>query len=317
MKVKILDQAKGSKKNILDFALQIGTVVGRNKLDGKHISIFMRLLYSVMNVLVYKKIRQKLGGRLRFFISGGAPLGKELAEFFYSLDILICEGYGLTETSPVISGNTPVFFKFGTVGKPLPNVEVKISEDREIVVRGDSVMQGYFQNEEATREVLKDGWFYTGDIGEFDSEGFLKITDRKKDIIKTSGGKMIAPQRIENLLKESPFISQIVVCGDKRRYITALIVPQYEAIIKEMATRGVVLSNAGEVIKNNEVANLLHAEIERLTESLAPIEKIKYFRLLPNEFTQAAGELTPTLKVKRRVIQEKYKNWIDQMYEEK
>ncbi|MBI3615740.1 MAG: long-chain fatty acid--CoA ligase [Candidatus Omnitrophica bacterium] len=254
-------------------------------------------LYGLADHLVFSKLRARLGGRLRFCISGSAPLSKELSEFFYRAGVLILEGYGLTETSPVITANRPEKFRFGSVGLPLPGVEVRIAEDGEILTRGPHVMKGYFNNPEATAEAIdSDGWFHTGDIGNLSPEGFLTITDRKKDMIKTSGGKMVAPQNLENALKSDPLIADCVVIGDRRKYISALIVP------------------AESILHHPEAEKMVQERIDRLNEKLASFEQIKKFTLLPEPFSLQAGELTPTLKVKRRVVAEKYSAQIESMY---
>ena len=308
IKLKMLSKASPLQKKIILFASWTGC---QYKLRNKKL---LFPIYQLMNLLVYRKVKQKMGGRINFFISGGAPLVREIAEFFYGLGILIIEGYGLTETSPVICCNTPASFKFGTVGKPIPGLEVRIAEDGEICVRGKSVMMGYFKNDEATQEVIRDGWFYTGDIGEFDADGFLKITDRKKDLIKTSGGKMVAPQRIENLIKDSPYINQIVVCGDKRKFLTALVVPNYEALTDVMVSRGIHVTDRKSLTRDSRAINFIKDEIDAKTVQLAHYEKIQYIALLDNDFTQENGELTPTLKVKRRLIQERFKTILDKLY---
>lgn len=252
--------------------------------------------------LVFSKLRARMGGRLRFCVSGGAPLSKTLAEFFYRAGVLILEGYGLTETSPVITVNRPDRLRLGSVGLPLPGVEVRLGSDGEILTRGPHVMRGYFNNPAATAEVLDaEGWFRTGDIGSLDPEGFLTITDRKKDLIKTSGGKMVAPQNLENALKSSPWIADCVVIGDRRKYVTALIVPSPDW--------------TGEP-KRLEATRLIQEEVNRLNEKLAPFEQIKKFALLAEPFTLQSGELTPTLKVKRRVIAERYAAQIEALYRE-
>ena len=246
--------------------------------------------------LVFSKIRAGLGGRIRFCVSGGAPLPKAIAEFFHAAGILILEGYGLTETSPVITCNRLDRFRFGTVGLAIPGVELRIAaEDGEILTRGPHIMQGYFQNPAATAEAIDpEGWFHTGDVGRLDPDGFLTITDRKKDLIKTSGGKMVAPQKLEAALKADPAIADCVVIGDKRKYLTALIVPQPDRL--------------------REPASFFWERVERVNRTLAPFEQIKKISLLPEPFTAGSGELTPTLKVKRRVIAERYADQIEAMY---
>jgi len=275
----------------------------------------LALRYFLAKILVFKKIRRKLGGRIRFFISGGAPLSKSLAEFFLAADVLILEGYGLTETSPVISVNSPDDFRLGTVGKPLPGIEVKLAPDGEILTRSASVMTGYFNNPEATQKVIKDGWFYTGDIGEIDADGFLAITDRKKDIIVTSGGKNISPQNLEGLLQGDPYCKQAVVIGDRRNYLVALIYPNPEQIEKcaaELQKHG--LSWNAKLSDPKILQHAAQSLNERLSHRPA-YEQIKYFAFIPEELTQAGGDLTPTLKVRRRKVMEKYAHLIESLYE--
>ncbi len=272
------------------------------------------LQHELAKRLVYQKLKQKLGGRIRFFISGGAPLAQEIAEFFAAFDILILEGYGLTETTAPVALNLPGRVKFGTVGPALPNCEIRIAEDGEICVKGDMVFKGYFQNPEATRAVLQNGWFSTGDIGRFDSDGFLKITDRKKDIIVTAGGKNIAPQNIENMMKTIPIVSQFVVHGDRRKFLSALVVLDKEEVAKFVAKQGVSLSNGTPPSQIPQVSQYIKDEIDKRNRSLASYESIKRFAILDSEFSEATGELTPTLKVKRRVVEKKYKDVLDQFY---
>ena len=256
----------------------------------------------VADRLVFSKLRRRLGGRLRFCISGGAPLPKPIAEFFYTAGILILEGYGLTETSPVIACNRLDRFRFGTVGLPLPGLEVKIAEDAEVLTRGPHVMTGYYGNPAATAEVIDgEGWFHTGDIGVLDADGFLAITDRKKDLIKTSGGKMVAPQKLEAALKEDQVIADCVVIGDRRKYLTALIVPD-PAKLQDLT--------------GQQAHARVWERVEQVNRTLASFEQIKKITLLPEPFTLGGGELTPTLKVKRRIVSERYADSIEAMYRE-
>ncbi|MBZ0089506.1 MAG: long-chain fatty acid--CoA ligase [Thermoanaerobaculia bacterium] len=268
----------------------------------------------IADKLVFSKIRARLGGRFEFAMSGGAPLGRDTAEFFWGAGIPILEGYGLTETSPVISVNTFRDVRLGTVGKPMPGIEVRIADDGEILTRGPNVMKGYYGKPEATREVLDDdGWFRTGDIGHLDDAGFLVITDRKKELIVNAYGKNIAPAPIENALKSSRFIGQSVVIGDRRQYLAALIVPDFEALASWCATQGI----AGPVdrqLADAKVRALYQGEVDKVNAELARYEQIRVWELVPNDFTLEGGELTPTLKVKRRVINVKYKEILDRLY---
>jgi long-chain acyl-CoA synthetase len=312
---KIQTQSKVVQK-LFAWAIRVGTEKSNHEFGGKKVSLLLRLKYLIADKLVFKKIRGKLGGRLRFFISGGAPLPKELGCFFYAANILILEGYGLTETSPVIAVNQVDQLAFGTVGKPLPNVEVMIAEDGEILTRSDSVMMGYYQNDAATKEVIdSQGWFHTGDIGILDAKGFLKITDRKKDIIVTSGGKNISPQNIENKVLSDILFTQIVLVGDKRNYLVALIVPNKNEL-QRFAESDAELQSLDwqELIKHPKVYHFIGQRLELKTKELSRYEQIKYFMILAEELTQERGELTQTLKIKRKVIMERYKNQIDQLY---
>lgn len=275
----------------------------------------LRARYAVANKLVFAKLRARMGGRMRYSVSGSAPLAREIAEFFYAAGLPILEGYGLTETSPAVTANTFGAFKFGTVGKPLPGVEVRVAEDGEILVRGPNVMQGYHGKPDATAEVMADGWFRTGDIGAIDEEGFLSITDRKKDIIVTSGGKKIAPQPIENALKTSKYIAQAVLVGNRRNFISALIVPNFENLLRFASAVRIPSTDIRSLIANPIVKAKIEREIERKSGGLARFERIKRFILLDHDFSLETNELTPTLKVRRAVIESKYRRQIDALYE--
>jgi long-chain acyl-CoA synthetase len=304
------------KKRIFFWALKVGKEYGRKKLKGESVSGGLQRKRNLAHKLVFSKILEKTGGRVRFFVSGGAPLSKDIAEFFYALGLVILEGYGLTETSPVISVNTFDNIRLGTVGKTIPGVEVKIAPDGEILTKGPHVMKGYYKKEAETREAFEGGWFHTGDIGHLDEDGFLVITDRKKDIIVTAGGKNIAPQPIENILKTNPYISNAVVIGDRRRFVCALVVPNFEKLEEYARSSGIAFADRSELARNTAVANFVRAEIERATPNLASYEKIKRIILLDRDFEIEKGEITPTLKVKRSIIENKYKAQIDALYEE-
>lgn len=269
--------------------------------------------FGLAEKLVFSKIKERVGGRLRFFVSGGAPLSQEIAEFFAAANIIILEGYGLTETSPTISNNRLEHVKFGTVGLPIEGVEVKIADDGEIICKGDNVMVGYYNNEEATRKAIdENGWFHTGDIGEFDEDGFLRITDRKKNILVTSGGKNIAPAPMENSLVASKYIEQVVVLGDRRNFISALIVPSKEALDEWADANGVV----GDIISNEKTIELYNEVVNNAMVGFAHYETVKKYELVPDEWSVESGELTPTLKVKRKVIEKNYDKLIDSIYQE-
>lgn len=304
------------KRKIFWWAINTGEKYANAQFSGKKPGGWLKFKHQVAHKLVYSKLHQRVGGRLRFFVSGGAPLSKEIAEFFYKVGILILEGYGLTESSPVIAVNREDQFKFGSVGPAIPGVEVKIAEDGEVLTRGPHVMKGYYKNPEATAEAIdSDGWLHTGDIGMLDEEGFLYITDRKKNIIVTSGGKNVTPATIENLLVTSPYIEQVMVIGDKRNYLTALIVPKFDALKKYAAEKGISFASIEELVQNPDIYDLVAADVQKLTAELARFEQIKKFTLLPKEFTVEGGEITPTLKVKRKVVAEKYADLIDKMYQ--
>ncbi|MCX7733609.1 MAG: long-chain fatty acid--CoA ligase [bacterium] len=317
-KVKSEAQASPIKAKIFNWAIKVGKQYNELKKNGEAIPFGLSLKHKIAHKLVFSKLHKRLGGRMRFFISGGAPLSKEIAEFFWACGLLILEGYGLTETAPAISINTTKEFKFGTVGKPLKWVEVKIAEDGEILARGPNIMKGYWKKPKETEEVLeKDGWFHTGDIGEFDKDGFLKITDRKKELIKTSGGKYVAPAPIENSIKSKlPLISQAVVIGDLRPYCVALVTLNKEEVIKWGELKGIG-SDYQKIIDSTQLRSEIQKVIDEVNSNLASFEKIKYFDIIPNDFTVEEGTLTPTLKVKRKAVMQKYKDVIDKMYEKK
>jgi long-chain acyl-CoA synthetase len=270
--------------------------------------------WKIADQLVFSKVRAGMGGKAEEFISGGAPLGRELAEWYADLGIPIHEGYGLTETSPVIAVNTPTANKLGTVGRPLANVEVKIADDGEVLARGPSIFKGYWNRPEETQAAFVDGWFKTGDIGHLDSDGYLSITDRKKDLIKTSGGKFIAPQPIENSLKLNPFIGTSVVLGDRRKFPAVLIAPNFPALEEWARENQVDLTSRQALVANPKVQALYEGIIEELNQNLARFEKLKRVLVVPEELSAADGTLTHTFKVRRRGIEERYKTLIDEMY---
>ncbi len=305
----------GIKRNIFDWALRVAEESVPWRAYGKSASPGLKLRWQVADALVYSKIREGLGGGTQRFSAGGAPLAPELAEFFWSVGVTIHQGYGLTETSPVVTANTPAANKIGTVGRPIPNVEVKIAQDGEILVKGPNVMQGYYQKPEATREVFtSDGWFRTGDIGRLDEDGYLIITDRKKELLKTAAGKFVAPAPIENTLKTSPYITNAIVVGDTRKFVSVLIVPNFANIEAAARKAGHDFATPTQMTGDPWVRDLLSHEIERLTASLAQYEKPKRFALLEQDFTYAGGELTYTMKMKRRIIEQRYQDVIARLY---
>jgi long-chain acyl-CoA synthetase len=305
----------GWKRSVFDWALRVARKCVPWRAHGASVGTGLYVQWLLANAIVYKKIRQGIGGRIRFFISGGAPISAELVEFFWSIGIPIYQGYGLTETSPVVSVNTMQANKVGTVGRPIPHVDVKIAEDGEILVKGLCVMKGYYHKPEETRTVFtQDGWFCTGDIGKLDQDGYLVITDRKKELLKTAGGKFIAPAPIENLLKTSPYILNAMVVGDRRKFASVLIVPNVEAIAAEASKSGRKDFSRERITSDPWVHDLIQREMDRLMAAFAQYEKPKRFALIEKDFTYAAGELTYTLKLKRRVIEEHYRDVIADLY---
>lgn len=305
------------KRKIFAWALGVGEEVARLEAEGKPVPAKLQKKYARAEKMVFSKIHEKMGGRLQFFVSGGAALSPEVELFFNSLGVRILQGYGLTETSPVATVNAPGETRFGSVGRPIPGVEVRIAEDGEVMVKGKCVMKGYWKKEKATKEVLSDdGWLATGDVGRIDEEGFLYITDRKKELIVLSNGKNVAPQPIENLLKTQPHIAQAVLIGDGRNYCTALIAPDFEVIQAHAEKAGLGTDDPEALVAHPQIQDLVRGDVEKANGKLARYEQIKKFRLLPRELTQEAGELTPTLKTKRRVVDERYEALIEGMYQE-
>ena len=303
------------KKRIFHWAVGVGKQVSQLKQARKPVPAGLGFKYRVAEKLVFSKMQAALGGRLRFAVSGGAPLSREIAEFFHAAGILVLEGYGLTETCPSLTFNREDNFKFGSVGQAQPSVELKLASDGEILGRGPNIAMGYFKKPEATKEVfLPDGWFATGDIGKIDSEGFLYITDRKKDLIVTAGGINIAPQNVENLLKGDPFISQAMVHGDKRPYPVALITLNPAELAKFARDQGILLTDPAALAKHPKVLERVSRIIEERNAGLQSYAKIKKFAILSDDFTIDNGLLTPTLKVKRKIITDQHKELLDSLY---
>ncbi len=318
MRTRIMDNvaaAPKARQKIFHWALRVGAQRLPYRVEGKKMPLALAIQSAVADKLVFKKIIDRLGGNVKFVVSGGAPLSAELAAFFIGAGVEILEGYGLTETSPVIAVNTPSKRRIGTVGPVIPGVEVKIAPDGEILTRGPHVMKGYWNNPEATAQVIDpQGWFSTGDIGELDQDGYLKITDRKKDIIINAYGKNIAPQPLEALLKSSPYIGTPVLIGDRRKFLVALLVPNFEKLERDAAALGVSFSSREDLVKNAKVLSLIQGEIDRFNSNLDRQEKIRRFALLSRDFTIDDDEITPSLKVKRKNIDKKYKSIIDGLY---
>lgn len=302
---------RGFKRKLYNWALRVGqhheTEIAANKKP-------TALPWKLASELVFKKVREAMGGNVQYFISGGAPLGRELGEWYLKIGMAIHEGYGLTETSPVIALNNPYAFRLGTVGKPLSNVQVRIASDGEILVKGPSVFSGYWNMEEETRDAFEDGWFKTGDVGQLDGDGFLSITDRKKDLIKTSGGKFIAPQPIENSLKANVLVSEAAVIGESRRFPALVIAPSFAHLEVWAQEHGIQFSNHELLVADPRIRAAYEHIVSEINKNLAQYEKLKKFVLLPEELSVENGTLTPTLKLRRRAVEQRYKAEIEHMY---
>jgi long-chain acyl-CoA synthetase len=307
-------RTKGLKHSIFEFAMRTAREAAPWRCGEKSASLSLRLQWAVADRLVYSKVRAGTGGHLRLVLSGGAPLSKALGEFFWAIGIPIYQGYGLTETSPILTSNYPKN-RIGSSGRPIANVQIRIADDGEILAKGPCVMQGYYKSPESTREVLsEDGWFRTGDIGYLDRDNYLFITDRKKDLLKTAAGKFVAPQPIENALKTSPYILNAMVVGDQRKFIVALIVPNPATLSARLAEQGLKFSSNAELAAHPRAYAVIENEVSRLTAHLAQYESIKRFALLAEDFTFDSGTLTFTMKLKRRVVEKQYRNLIDKLY---
>ncbi len=311
--IKNIDSQPASKQKIFYWAMDIGKKYAIAKRSG-NVPITLLVKHRLAERLVFGKLKEKMGGRMRFFISGGAPLSRELGEFFEAIGVIILEGYGLTESSPVLAANKVDDFKFGTVGKIFPGVEIKIASDGEILARGPNIMLGYYKNKKETEEVLKDGWLHTGDIGVFDSDGFLLITDRKKHLFKTSSGKYIAPTPIENMFLSSKYIDQFVLVGDKRMFLSALIVPDFESIKEYADSNNIPYTNSEELVKRKEIYDLIEKDMGKIQKKLANFERVRKFALLEKPFALEDGEITPSLKIRRKIVEERYSHLIEEMY---
>jgi long-chain acyl-CoA synthetase len=311
-------EAKPIQQKIFHRAVEVGREVAILKDKGQSVPIRLALELKVLDRLVFTKWRAAVGGRLRFFVSGGAALSPELAYIFAGAGITILQGYGLTETSPVVSFNRPDANRIGTIGQTIPGVKVRVAEDGELLVQGDNVMQGYYQMPDETERVLQryeDGvWFHTGDIGTVDEDGYISITDRKKDLIKTSLGKYIAPQPIENMIRAIPMVEQVIVIGNARKFPSALIVPSFDALRAYAKSLGIEASDAREFTRHPRIVEYFKKKVDEVTRGLAPHEKIKKIALLDQEFSVESGELTPTLKVRRKFVEDKHREVIDALY---
>ena len=304
-----------TKEMIFDWAIDVGKEYALLVEKKQIVPRLLAVKHSIADRIVFSKLREFFGGKLRFCITGGAALSDEIYLIFTGAGISILQGYGLTETSPVVTSNTPMHTRLGTVGKPIRNVEIRIAEDGEIEVSGPNVMLGYYNKPEATKKIFtEDGWFKTGDIGTIDEDGFLKITDRKKELFKTSGGKYIAPSPIEQLILGSRFVSQVVLVGNGRKFPAALIVPNFEQLESYARHKNLEMQTHVEFCRNPRIIDLIERQIAELSKNLSRYEKVKKFALLENELTVEGGELTPTLKVKRRVVSEKYRDIIEKIY---
>ena len=304
-------QTTGVKRAIFERAMAVADARGRQIAAGQPLSWSLKLQARVADSQVFSKIRQNLGGRLRWAVSGSAPLNPQIARFFLGVNLPILEGYGLTETAPVLAVTPPLGVRLGTVGPPLPNVEIRIADDGEILARGPNVMLGYLDRPDATAVVIKDGWFHTGDIGEIDPAGYVRITDRKKEVIVTSGGKKIAPQPIEERLRAHPLVNEAMLVGDGRHFPAVLLMPDFRLLGAQLKVTPDVARTR---VDAPEVRALFQQIVDEANRSLAQFERIKKFVVLPAEFSVATGEMTPTLKIKRRVVVDRYRQIIDEIY---
>jgi long-chain acyl-CoA synthetase len=302
------------QNKIFHWAVQIGLEAGEYRMNRRPLPLKLFAQYQAAQNLVLNKVRDAFGGRLRFAISGGAPISKDIVLFFHACEILILEGYGLTETTAAICVNTPFNYRFGSVGLPIGDTQIKIAEDGEILVKSKKVMREYYQNPEETAKSITDGWFHTGDIGEILPSGDLRITDRKKDLIKTAGGKYVAPQKLENLMKNNAFVSNVLIHGDNKKYIVALITLDPIYLKKFASEKGISYQNEASLTQHPMVLEMVRKAVAEVNTHLASYETIKRFSILPQDFTVEAGELTPSLKVKRKVLDQKFKKQIDALY---
>ena len=309
-----IEEEGGHKQKFFNWAITVGRKKAELNFKKQKGGPLLNVQHTIADKLIFSKIRAFTGGNMKYFISGGAPLSGEVAFFFYAVGLKILEGYGLTETSPVITVNPPNKPKLGTVGTLIPGVEVKISEDGEILTKGPNVMKGYYKIPEETKEVIEDGWLHTGDIGYLDDGGYLSITDRKKQLLVTSVGKKVPPQPIEKEVENSKYIEHVVLIGEGRKFISALIVPNFEALQRFAADNNIVAESNEALVKNSAIVDLIQKELDERQKNLSNYEKIRKFILLPRAFTIEAGQLTPTMKVKRRIVEQEFTCQIEEMY---
>ncbi len=309
-------EAPPLRQKLFQWALKAGFESLPYRTENMPLPFGLKLKLAVADRLVFSKLRERLGGRIRQFFSGAAPLARELMEFFWAVGLPVLEGYGLTETAPVVACNRLESFRFGTVGKPLRNVEVRLADDGEILVRGPNVMKGYYNKAQETAEAFDDGWFRTGDIGRIDADGFLSIIDRKKDLLKTSGGKYVTPQPIENKLRNNPYIADAVVIAEGRKFPSALIIPNFAQVERYARERGISYGSTAELARHPQVVELLEEQVRMVCSDLAQYEQIKKIAVLEREFTIEAGEITPSLKVRRREVERRYQDVIERIYAE-
>ena len=319
MQARVMEKGQAgsaAKSAVFRWAIRAGVAKSAATLRGRTPGPLTSLKASIADRLVFTKIRDGLGGRIRYVVSGSAPLAVDTAEFFQAVGLPVIEGYGLTETSPILTVNPPAAPRVGTVGKAVSGVELRIAADGEILARGPNVMKGYFNKPEATADAVKDGWFHTGDIGHVDAEGYLTITDRKKDLLVTSGGKKIAPQPIEAVLKRNPLVAEAILLGDRRKYAAALIVPEFAALERRLKDLGRPPADRDALVTRPDVVALYQEIVDALNRELSQFERIKKIALIPAQFSIETGELTPTLKVKRRVVEERWREAIEGLYRE-
>jgi long-chain acyl-CoA synthetase len=305
------------RRALARWGVGVGFERARAWLAGRPVPAWLRAKHAVADHLVLGKLRARTGGRIRFLVSGSAPLSARVAEFFFAIGLPVIEGYGLTESSPCITANPPDAPRLGSVGRPLAGVEVRLAPDGEVLARGPNIMQGYYKRPDDTARTLEDGWLHTGDIGQIDADGYLTITDRKKDLIVTSGGKKIAPQPLENQLKADPLVAEAVLVGERRKFPAALVVPDFARLEAWARKQDVAFASREELLRRPEVVTRYQSVLDQVNATLAQFERIKRFALLPTEFTMERGELTPTMKVRRAVVEERWRGVIDGLYASK